>query len=89
MKVIILGGDGYLGWPTAMNFAAGNHEVCIVDNYLRRNLCRTHDVEPLFAVPNLHERVRIWKKVSGKDIQVHVGDCCDYDFLSGLIREFR
>ena len=90
MKVIILGGDGYLGWPTAMNFSAKGHDVCIVDNYLRRNLCRTHDVEPLFSVPNLHERARIWKEISGaRDIQVEIGDCCDYKVLSGLIQEFQ
>ncbi len=89
MRVLILGGDGYLGWPTAMNFSARGHEVLVVDNYLRRNLCRKHDVEPLFAPPNLYERVRIWKEVSGKDIQVRVGDCCDYHFLVSLFKEFQ
>ena len=90
MKVIILGGDGYLGWPTAMNLSAKGHDVCIVDNYLRRNLCRTHDVEPLFSVPNLPERARIWKEISGgRDIQIEIGDCCDYKLLSGLVKDFQ
>ncbi len=88
MRVVILGADGYLGWPTAMNFSAGGHQVVAVDNYLRRDLCRRHDVESLFIPPNLHERARIWKDVSGVSIDVRIGDCCDYHFLSALFREF-
>ena len=47
MRVLILGGDGYLGWPTAMHFSAKGHEVAVVDNYLRRNLARDTDNEIL------------------------------------------
>ena len=74
MRVLILGGDGYLGWPTAMALSRKGHEVCVVDNYLRRNMCRDHDVEPLYAVPNLIERIRVWKKISGKEVSVKIGD---------------
>jgi len=87
MKIVILGGDGYLGWPTAMHLAAKGHEVCIVDNYLRRNLCRDYDVQPLFEVPNLHERVRVWKELSGYEISLRIGDCCQYEFLSTVIKD--
>ena len=62
MKVLVLGGDGYLGWPTAMHLSAMGYEVGVVDNYLRRNLAQEENVEPLYEVPNLHERARIWKK---------------------------
>ncbi len=89
MRVLILGGDGYLGWPTAMNFSAKGHDVLVVDNYLRRDLCRKHDVESLFFPPNLFERVRIWQEVSGKEIAVKIGDCCDYGFLSAVVQEFQ
>ena len=89
MKILILGGDGYLGWPTAMDFSRKGHEVWVVDNYLRRSLCRDLDVEPLFSTPNLLERVRVWKGVSGKDIHIRIGDCCDYGFLSQVFRECR
>lgn len=89
MKILILGGDGYLGWPTAMHLSNKGHEVMIVDNYLRRNLCRELDVEPLIQNPNMHERIRIWKEVSGKDIQAEVGDCTDYAFLSKVVEEFQ
>jgi len=89
MQILILGGDGYLGWPTAMNFSAKNHSVVVVDNYLRRDLCRKHDVESLFTPPNLFERVRTWQEVTGKKIEVRIGDCCDYNFLSSLVQEFQ
>ncbi len=89
MKVLILGGDGYLGWPTAMNFSAKGHDVVVVDNYLRRDLCRKHDIESLFLPPNLFERVRIWQEISGHKIEVRIGDCCDYSFLSTLVKDFQ
>jgi UDP-sulfoquinovose synthase len=89
MRVLLLGGDGYLGWPTAMAFSRKGHEICMLDNYLRRGLCRDLDVEPLFPVPNIFERVKLWKEVSGNKINPRIGDCCDYNFLSEVIEEFR
>ena len=65
MRVLILGGDGYLGWPTAMNLTAKGHQVAVVDNYLRRRLCQEIDVRPLFMVPNLNERAELWEQKSG------------------------
>jgi UDP-sulfoquinovose synthase len=87
--VLILGGDGYLGWPTAMAFSAQGHEVTVVDNYLRRNLCREHDVEALFEVPNLDARVRLWHEVSDREITCRIGDCCDKRFLDQVFEEAR
>jgi UDP-sulfoquinovose synthase len=89
MRLLILGADGYLGWPTAMAFSSKGHEVLGVDNYLRRCLHIELDIEPLFPSPNLIERVRLWKEISGKNIEVRIGDCCDYGFLSQIIREFQ
>ena len=89
MRVLILGGDGYLGWPTAMALSNKGHEVYVVDNYLRRNMSREHDVEPLYPVPNLLKRTRIWEEVSGKKITARVGDCCDFNFLSDVFHEFK
>ncbi len=88
MRILILGGDGYLGWPTAMYFAARGHEVCAVDNYLRRSLAREQDVEPLYPTPNLTARARIFEAASGKKINVRIGDCTDAGFLNGVFREF-
>ncbi len=87
MKVLILGGDGYLGWPTAMNLSSHGHDVTVVDNYLRRNLMRDEDVEPLYEVPNLHERIRLWEKTSGYSISEYVGDLNGWDFISGVFEK--
>ncbi len=89
MKILILGGDGYLGWPTAMNLSNKDHEVLVIDNYLRRKICKETDSEPLIETPDLPERIKIWKEVSDKDIKFEIGDCCDYEFLSKIIKEFQ
>jgi len=84
MRVLILGGDGYLGWPTAMHFASQGHDVFTVDNYLRRRIALDTNSEPLISTPNLQERARLFKSVSGRTIDVSIGDCCDYDFLRSV-----
>ena len=87
MRVLVLGGDGYLGWPTVMHLSAVGHEVIAVDNYLRRNLMRDEDCDALFPVPNLAERARLWEARSGKSVGVRVGDLCDWDFVASVFRE--
>lgn len=89
MKVLILGGDGYLGWPTAMNFSQKGHEVAVLDNYMRRNLARETDMEILYSTPNLHERCKIWKENTGKHIDVYIGDLCDWDFITKVFAEYK
>ncbi|GAB6040557.1 NAD-dependent epimerase/dehydratase family protein [Endothiovibrio diazotrophicus] len=89
MKVLILGGDGYLGWPTAMHLSAAGHDVAVVDNYLRRSISRDEDVEPLFEVPNLHWRSRRWEELSGRHIGVHIGDLRRWDFVAEVFAEVR
>ena len=56
MKVLILGGDGYLGWPTAMDCAKRGQEVLAVDNYARRDIAFKTDSESLFKNPSLTKR---------------------------------
>ncbi len=89
MRILILGGDGYLGWPTAMHLTAKGHDVAVVDNYLRRRLCREENVEPLFEVPNLHERVGLWESVSGYRVPVFIGDLRAWEFVEEVVRAFR
>ena len=74
MKVLILGGDGYLGWPTAIHLSSLKHEVCVVDNYMRRKLMQEENVDLLYPVPNLHERVQAWKEQSSEEIKCFIGD---------------
>ena len=89
MRMLILGADGYLGWPTAMDLAAKGHEVIAVDNYLRRNIAKDTDSLPLFENPDLKERAGIFKAVSGKDIKVEIGDLADADFALGLFEKYK
>jgi len=88
MKVLILGGDGYLGWPTAMDMAAKGHEVCIMDNYLRRNIARETCSEALMPNPNMHERAQIFEAQTGKRIEVVIGDCTDFRKLADTVHDF-
>lgn len=87
-RVLILGGDGYLGWPTAMNLTAHGHEVAVVDNYLRRRICKEENVEPLFEVPNLHERAALWEVSTEYKIPVFIGDLNQWDFVEEVFKAF-
>lgn len=88
MKILILGGDGYLGWPTALYFSARGHDVAVADNYLRRRICREENVEPLFGTPNLHHRVQLWQALSGKNVQLFIGDLTNWDFVEETFKKF-
>ena len=59
MKILILGGDGYLGWPTAIHLSALNYEVYVVDNYMRRKLMEEHNVKPLYPVLQCQQALRL------------------------------
>jgi len=88
MRIMILGGDGYLGWPTAMALRGADHEVLVIDNYLRRRIAAETQSEALFSNPRLPERAAIFHQMTGKSIQVAEGDCCDFDFLSDQFSSF-
>lgn len=81
MHILILGGDGYLGWPTAMYLSQAGYDVTVVDNYFRRNSCLELDVGMLYPLPSLVERAAIWNQHSGKEIKVVIGDLTDPEFL--------
>jgi UDP-sulfoquinovose synthase len=89
MNVLVLGGDGYLGWPTAMHFSANGHRVAVVDSYFRRRASMELDSQALMPTPNLHQRAQVWKERTKKEIVVHIGDITDYPFLSRVFAEFR
>jgi UDP-sulfoquinovose synthase len=86
---MILGGDGYLGWPTAMDLAAKGHTVCVVDNYLRRQMARETDSEALIPTPDMIERAQLFEKLTGHKIDVQIFDCMEYLKLSASIKEFQ
>ena len=89
MRALVLGGDGYLGWPTAMSLSAHGHEVAVVDNYLRRQMVTESGGNSITPILNLQQRADAWKDVSGREIDVHLFDLCDYDLVNKLARDFR
>ena len=89
MKVLILGGDGYLGWPTATYFASQGHEVVVVDNYYRRIIAEATDSDPLFQNPSLTERCRLYKDYSNIDIGCRIGDLSRPEFMFSVFEEFK
>src|SRR3954469_11890227 len=88
MNILILGGDGYCGWPTALHLSDRGHDVTIVDNLCRRRF----DAEELGAtsltpIQTIEERIAAWEEVSGRRIGLAIGDLLDYEFLSGVVAE--
>jgi len=86
-NILILGGDGYLGWPTAIFFSSKGYNVTVVDNYFRRNACENLSLRPLYKIPNLINRCQEWKKKSGKIIKVILGDLTDPELMRSLFQK--
>lgn len=89
LRVLILGGDGYLGWPTALRFSARGDDVAVVDNFLRRRMHLELGTDSLTPILPLHARTAAWRDISGQEIGVHIGDIGDYRFLDRVVREFQ
>ena len=68
MRVLILGGDGYLGWPTAMRFSEQGHDVSVVDNFSRRRWHVENSTDSLTPIRSLDDRIEAWREVSGNEI---------------------
>lgn len=89
MRILILGGDGYLGWPTAMHFAARGDEVHVVDNYLRRQIALETSSEALIPTPNLIERAALFEAHANRRIGVTIGDLADYQVMAAVCAQFQ
>ncbi|MBU2725964.1 NAD-dependent epimerase/dehydratase family protein [Acidithiobacillus ferridurans] len=90
MRICILGGDGYLGWPTVMHFSARGHEVVAVDSMIKRHWEAVVDVAPLELTPPLQDRAAHWYKKTGKVVEVVVGDIAtDPELLHHLFRDYQ
>ncbi len=89
MRILVLGGDGYLGWPTALHLSDRGHDVGIVDNFVRRQYDHELGVQSLVPIEPLVTRVRAWREVSGQQIATYVGDLTDAEFTYRTLREFR
>ena len=89
MKIAVLGGDGYCGWATALYLSNKGHSVAIVDNYVRRLWDYELGVQTLTPIRPLTERLNVWHQLTGKSIELFVGDVTDHDFLSSFIKSFE
>lgn len=90
MRVLILGGDGFCGWPTALHLSAQGFEVAIVDNLSRRKIDIELEVSSLTPIRPMGERLRAWKEVSGKDIAFHDIDVAvNYQRLLNLLEDWQ
>jgi UDP-sulfoquinovose synthase len=89
MRVLILGGDGYLGWPTAMRFSGQGHDVAVVDSFARRRWVDEAGSHSLTPITSLDERLQAWSEVSGRDIEPYVGDISEGTFVADVVREFE
>jgi len=89
MRILILGGDGYLGWPTALRFSARGHEVSVVDNFSRRRWHTEHGTASLTPIGELDERIAAWREVSGEQIRSYVGAVEDGEFLDEVVAEAK
>ena len=85
MNILVLGGDGYCGWATALYLSAKGHTVFTVDNFVRRQWDHELGVQTLTPIRTLAERLKAWGDLTGKNIELLVGDVTDYDFLASAI----
>src|SRR6266705_2712783 len=89
MRILVLGGDGYLGWPTALHLSDRGHDVAVADSFVRRQYAHALGVQSLVPIEPLHLRTRAWSEVSGRSISAFVGDLTDAEFTYRIVREFR
>ncbi|MGC2780799.1 MAG: NAD-dependent epimerase/dehydratase family protein [Bradyrhizobium sp.] len=89
MRILILGGDGYLGWPTAMHFSAGGHEVHVVDNYMRRQMLTEVGSDSLTPIGTLPDRVTAWAELTGREIGCTLGDLTEHELVLRVFKEFE
>ena len=90
MKVLVLGGDGFCGWPTALHLSNIGHEVFILDNLSRRNIDIELGCESLTPIKSIGERIEAWDEISGNKIQFINRDIAnDYDNLLSIINRCK
>ena len=87
MKILVLGGDGYLGWPTALHLSQVGHDVAVLDNFARRGYDFEMGVDSLVPIEPLQTRIKVWRELTGKSIDCYIGDLTDADFTYHVVRD--
>ncbi len=90
MRIIVFGGDGFCGWPTALHLSNLGHEILIVDNFSRRKIDIELGIESLTPIFSIYDRIKAWKEISGKEIQFRMLNIAqNYEALLQLFMEYR
>ncbi len=89
MRILILGGDGYLGWPQSLYLSSKGHDVTIFDNLSRRYFDLERGFNSLIPIQILHKRVAAWNEVSGRKINICIGDTMEYEILASAFRDVQ
>src|SRR5213594_4190683 len=89
MKIAVLGGGGYCGWATALYLSQRGHSVAVIDNFLRRLWDHELGAQTLTPIRPLTDRVRVWQNITGKTIELFIGDVADYEFLASAFKSFE
>nr|WP_183376315.1 NAD-dependent epimerase/dehydratase family protein [Helcobacillus massiliensis] len=87
MNIVVAGGAGFCGWPTALHLSAQGHRVTIVDSLVRERIDEELGSNSVTPIASLEERVEAWKELTGRTIETRIGDLNDWDFLTGVFRE--
>lgn len=90
MRILVLGGDGFTGWPTSLHLHAGGHEVHIVDDLSRRKIDVELEVSSLTPIAHLSERLTAWNRLANKSLDyTRINIATQYDALLDLVRSYK
>ncbi|MEA5552257.1 NAD-dependent epimerase/dehydratase family protein [Anabaena cylindrica UHCC 0172] len=89
MKVLVIGGDGYCGWATALYLSNRGYEVGILDSLVRRHWDNELGVETLTPIAPIQQRLQRWQDLTGKSIDLFIGDINNYSFLHKALHQFQ
>lgn len=89
MRILVLGGDGYLGWPQSLYLSQKGHDVAVFDNQARRQFDNHHGFDSLVPIKMLHQRVEKWANLTGRRIKIYSGDTTNFESLARAFQEFQ
>ncbi|MFM5891490.1 MAG: NAD-dependent epimerase/dehydratase family protein [Dolichospermum sp.] len=89
MKVLVIGGDGYCGWATALYLSNRGYEVGILDSLVRRHWDNELGVETLTPIAPIQKRLQRWQDLTSKSIDLFIGDITNYEFLHKALHQFQ
>jgi UDP-sulfoquinovose synthase len=89
MRVLVIGGDGYCGWATALYLSERGYEVAILDSLVRRHWDAELCIQTLTPIAPIQQRVGRWEELTGKSLPIYIGDINNYSFLTATLQEFK